>query len=70
MIVEPVRLYQSNKGIWHVELKRGAELRWHSLKTRNERTAQRKWNELVRSCTPNGVGQLPGSAGPMEQGKS
>ncbi len=40
------RLYQSEKGIWHYEFKRDGEMKWSSLRTRNECVARRKYEEL------------------------
>ena len=41
-MIEFVRSYQSDRGIWHVEIKRGAKLHWFSLKTRDSEVAAKK----------------------------
>ncbi len=41
-----LRLYQSEKGIWHYEIERDGIVKWSSLGTRDERVARRKYESL------------------------
>lgn len=44
--VRLVRLYLSEKGIWHYEIERDGIVKWGSLHTRNEGEARRKYESL------------------------
>jgi hypothetical protein len=44
--MKPVRLYRSEKGIWHYEVERDGALYWSSLHTRSEQVARAKYERL------------------------
>jgi hypothetical protein len=50
-----VRVYQSDKGIWHYEFERNGKVYWASLRTRNATAAIHKlagiFYESSRSCS-------------------
>lgn len=37
-----IRIYQSDRGIWHVEFERDGRRLWSSLRTKDEREAKQK----------------------------
>lgn len=37
-----IRIYKSERGVWHCEIERDGVLRWHSLHTKDEAEAKRK----------------------------
>ena len=44
-----LRIYQSDKGIWHYEIERNGKITWSSLRTRDEGEARRKFARMVES---------------------
>jgi hypothetical protein len=41
--VEPLRIEKSERGVWRGYILRGGELRWFSLRTKDESEARKKW---------------------------
>jgi hypothetical protein len=41
-----VRLYQSDRGVWRVEIERDGVTKWSSLRTRNEKKAQAEFARI------------------------
>jgi len=46
-----VRLYLSERGIWHYEVERDGIVKWSSLHTRDEGEARRKYDRMQRAYT-------------------
>jgi hypothetical protein len=46
MMIRAVRLYCSRKGIWHYVVERDGKLSWSSLKTRDEKKARQRFEEI------------------------
>jgi hypothetical protein len=46
-LIKPVRLYKHTNGIWRAAYERDGRLYYFSLRTRDEKTAQRKWIRYI-----------------------
>lgn len=46
--VKPIRIYRSDRGIWHAEVEHGGLSRNFSLHTRDEAEALIKWRKYIR----------------------
>lgn len=46
--VKPIRIYRSDRGIWHAEIEHGGLSRNFSLHTRDKAEAVIKWREYIR----------------------
>jgi hypothetical protein len=46
---EPIRIYQAENGIWRIEMRddKTGELRWSSLRTRDEKTAAKEFTRRL-----------------------
>jgi hypothetical protein len=47
-MIRMVRLYRSDKGIWRYEIERDGQIRWSSLRTKNERIARQRFEKMKR----------------------
>jgi hypothetical protein len=48
-MIRLLRLYRSDKGIWRYEIERDGQVRWSSLRTRNESVARRKFERMKKA---------------------
>jgi hypothetical protein len=46
MTIRLLRLFRSEKGIWRYEIERNGEVRWSSLRTRDEKKARAHYDKL------------------------
>ncbi len=47
-MIKPIRIYLSDKSVWHAEICRDGRLRYFSLRTKNEAEARCKWHRYMR----------------------
>ena len=46
-MIEPLRIYQSERGVWQAEIRRDGAIKYFSLHTKDENAARAKWYRYI-----------------------